>query len=198
MKLRLPRLGTSRNGLGPSSTEVEQVAQGPLRVTGGGLDLDHIGAQVGQDGTGRGDERPVRHLDHTNTFKWARHFPSPSRRIRRHATGDDYVVGPPTCCVRQLMYNVCMVSKTARLSLRLTPEQDAVLRRAAEARGESANDYVLRHAVEAAEMELADRRVFVVDDDAWSELQELLSQQPELPPAMITLLTNSSVLERPA
>ena len=78
----------------------------------------------------------------------------------------------------------------------LTPEQNAVLRRAAEARGESANDYVLRHAVEAAEMELADRRVFVVDDGAWTELQELLSKPPALPPAMITLLTTPSVLER--
>jgi uncharacterized protein (DUF1778 family) len=82
--------------------------------------------------------------------------------------------------------------------LRLTPEQDAVLRRAAEARGESTNDYVLRHAVEAAELELADRRVFVVDDDAWTELQKLLSEPPALPPAMIKLLTNPSVLERPA
>ena len=53
---------------------------------------------------------------------------------------------------------------TERLSIRLNPEQDAVLRRAAEARGESANDFVLRHAVEAAEIELADRRVFFVDD----------------------------------
>jgi uncharacterized protein (DUF1778 family) len=88
--------------------------------------------------------------------------------------------------------------KTARLSLRLTPEQDAVLRRAAEARGESENDYVLRHAVEAAEMELADGRVFVVDDGAWTELQALLSAPPALPPAMIKLLTNPSVLERPA
>jgi uncharacterized protein (DUF1778 family) len=96
------------------------------------------------------------------------------------------------------MYNICMASKTARLSLRLTPEQDAVLRAAAESRGESANDYVLRHAVEAAEMELADRRVFVVDHDAWTELQELLSEPPALPPAMIKLLTNPSVLERPA
>jgi uncharacterized protein (DUF1778 family) len=69
---------------------------------------------------------------------------------------------------------------------------------AAEARGESANDYVLRHAVEAAEMELADRRVFAVDDDAWAELQKLLSEPPALPLAMIKLLTNQSVLERPS
>ena len=91
-----------------------------------------------------------------------------------------------------------MASKTERLSLRLTPEQDAVLRRAAEARGESANDFVLRHAVEAAEIELADRRVFFVDDAQWSQLQELLSAPPALPAAMVKLLSNPSVLERPA
>jgi uncharacterized protein (DUF1778 family) len=96
------------------------------------------------------------------------------------------------------MYALRMASKTARLSLRLTPEQDAVLRMAAEVRGESASDYVLLHAVEAAEMELADRRVFVVDDAAWVKLQDLLSEPPALPPAMIKLLTNPSVLERPA
>jgi uncharacterized protein (DUF1778 family) len=47
-------------------------------------------------------------------------------------------------------------------------------------------------------MELADRRVFVVDDDAWTELQELLSEPPAVPPAMIRLLTNRSVLEQPS
>jgi len=90
-----------------------------------------------------------------------------------------------------------MASKTERLSLRLTPEQDAVLRRAAEARGESANDFVLRHAVEAAQMELADRRVFMADDSAWEELQELLSRPPALPQSMVKLLSNPSILERP-
>jgi uncharacterized protein (DUF1778 family) len=89
-----------------------------------------------------------------------------------------------------------MAAKTERLSLRLTPEQDAVLRRAADARGESANDFVVRNAVEAAEMELADRRVFVVDDSAWEELQELLSRPPALPSAVVKLLSNPSVVER--
>ena len=91
-----------------------------------------------------------------------------------------------------------MASKTERLSLRLTPEQDAVLRRAAEARGESTNDFVLRHAVEAAETELADLRVFFVDDAEWDQLQELLSAPPTLPAAMVKLLSNPSVLEQPA
>jgi uncharacterized protein (DUF1778 family) len=69
----------------------------------------------------------------------------------------------------------------------------------AEARGESTSDYVLRHAVEAAELDLADRRVFVLDDAAWDELQGLLSATPsQLPPAMTRLLSQQSVLERPA
>jgi uncharacterized protein (DUF1778 family) len=88
-----------------------------------------------------------------------------------------------------------VATKTERLNLRLTPAQDAVLRRAAEARGESTSDYVLRHAVEAAEMDLADRRVFVVGDAAWSELQALLSSRPTLPPAMMDLLSSPSVLD---
>jgi uncharacterized protein (DUF1778 family) len=90
-----------------------------------------------------------------------------------------------------------MATKTERLNLRLTAAQDAVLRTAAEARGESTSDYVLRHAVEAAEMDLADRRVFVIDDAAWAELQALVSAQPELPLPMAKLLSKPSVLETP-
>ena len=97
-----------------------------------------------------------------------------------------------------MAYTDSMTPKTQRLSLRLTPQQDAVLRRAAQARGESTNDFVLRHAVEAAETELADRRVFPVDDAAWVQLQELLSAPPALPEAMVKLLSNPSVLENPS
>jgi uncharacterized protein (DUF1778 family) len=92
-----------------------------------------------------------------------------------------------------------MATKTERLNLRLTTAQDTVLRRAAEARGESPGDYVLRHAVEAAEMDLADRRVFVVDDAAWDELQALVSSPPQdLPTTLSRLLAVPSVLEQPA
>ncbi len=96
-----------------------------------------------------------------------------------------------------LAYDVAMASKTERLNVRLTPAQDEVLRRAAEAQGESMSEYVLRHAIEAAEMDLADRRVFVVDDDAWNELQALLSRPAVHKPLLAKLLTTASVLERP-
>jgi uncharacterized protein (DUF1778 family) len=52
------------------------------------------------------------------------------------------------------MYARAMDVKTEHLNLRLTSTQDAILRSAAEARGESISDYVLRHAVVAAEMDL--------------------------------------------
>lgn len=91
-----------------------------------------------------------------------------------------------------------MAIKTERLSLRLTRAQETVLKSAAEARGESTSDYVLRHAVEAAEMDLADRRVFVLEDAAWAQLQALMSSPPaELPLPMLKLLSNTSVLESP-
>jgi uncharacterized protein (DUF1778 family) len=90
-----------------------------------------------------------------------------------------------------------MASKTERLNLRLTPAQDEVLRRAAEVGGESMSEYVLRHAIDAAEMELADRRVFVVDDDAWDELQAALSRPAVRKAQLAKLLAKPSVLERP-
>lgn len=90
---------------------------------------------------------------------------------------------------------VFMTPKTERLNIRLTQAQNTVLRRAAEARGESASEYVLRNAVNAAEMDLADRRIFVVDDQVWSELQESLSSPLPMPAPMASLLAEPTVLD---
>jgi uncharacterized protein (DUF1778 family) len=96
-----------------------------------------------------------------------------------------------------MVYTEAVSTKTERLNLRLTPAQDAVLRQAAEARGESASEYVLRNAVVAAEMDLADRRVFVVSEEAWQELQDLLSAPADRPSRMACLFAEPSVLEQP-
>ena len=94
-----------------------------------------------------------------------------------------------TAPVRQMAYDSTMAEKTERLNLRLTPAQNLVLRRAAQARGESTSDYVLRNAVAAAETDLADRRVFVADETAWGELQGLVSGPSQLPLPMTELVT---------
>jgi uncharacterized protein (DUF1778 family) len=88
-----------------------------------------------------------------------------------------------------------MANKTERLHLRLTPEQDRVLRRAADARGEPISDYVLRHAVEAAEIDLADRRVFVAGAESWAALQDALERPPRSVHRLRRLLSKRSVVE---
>jgi uncharacterized protein (DUF1778 family) len=127
------------------------------------------------------------------TFSYNRNFSVGSKILE---------LGPVTASttgivyVRQLVYNWRMAIKTERLSIRLTPEQDIVLRRAAEVRGESTNDYVLRNAVGAAQSDLADLRLFVATENEWREIESALSQPVTLTAAMVKLLTSPSVLER--
>jgi uncharacterized protein (DUF1778 family) len=87
-------------------------------------------------------------------------------------------------------------TKSGRWHLRVTAAQDAVVRRVLDVTGESLNEYVVRHAVQAAETDLADRRVFVLDDPAWTELQALLDRPPSPKPELARLLANPSILER--
>ena len=89
-----------------------------------------------------------------------------------------------------------MAAKSERLNLRLTAAQDVTLRRAAEARGVPVSDYVLTHAVEAAQADLADRRVFVMGDKAWSELQEALDRPARPAHRLRRLLAERSVLDK--
>jgi uncharacterized protein (DUF1778 family) len=94
-----------------------------------------------------------------------------------------------------LTYVRVMETKSHRWSLRVTPAQDAVVRRLLETTGESLNDYVVRRAVEAAEADLADRRVFALDDESWDELQDLLDRPPAPKPRLAQLLSTPSVLD---
>jgi uncharacterized protein (DUF1778 family) len=50
--------------------------------------------------------------------------------------------------------------------------------------------------VEAAEADLADRRVFVLEDAAWTELEARLSAPPVFKPRLFKLLENPSVFEK--
>jgi uncharacterized protein (DUF1778 family) len=80
--------------------------------------------------------------------------------------------------------------------IQITPEQDTVLRRAAEVRGESTNEYVLRNTVGAAQSDLADLRSFVATDNEWQDIETALFEPVTLNAAMVKLLISPSVLER--
>lgn len=68
--------------------------------------------------------------------------------------------------------------RSSRLGLRATPEQEAVLRRAAEAAHKSLTDFVLDAACQAAEQTLLDQRLFMVSGSQYQALLDLL-EQPE-------------------
>jgi uncharacterized protein (DUF1778 family) len=94
-------------------------------------------------------------------------------------------------------YSQAMETRSNRWTLRVTPAQDAIVRRVLEMSGESLSEYVVRHAVEAAAEDLADRRIFVLDDEAWQELEELLDRPPVRHQRLEELLSEPSVLEDP-
>ncbi len=67
-------------------------------------------------------------------------------------------------------------ARSARLGLRATPEQEAVLRRAAEVAHKSLTDFILDSACLAAEHTLLDQRLFMVSGSQYRTLIDLLEQ----------------------
>ena len=78
------------------------------------------------------------------------------------------------------MSAVASPSRSARLGLRATQEQEAVLRRAAEVAHKSLTDFILDSACLAAEQTLLDQRLFMVSGGQYQTLLTLLDQ-PEQP-----------------
>jgi len=67
-------------------------------------------------------------------------------------------------------------ARSARLGLRATPEQEAVLRRAAEVARKSLTDFILDSACQAAEQTLLDQRLFMVSGSQYQALMDMLEQ----------------------
>ena len=69
-------------------------------------------------------------------------------------------------------------TRSARLGLRATPEQEAVLRRAADVAHKSLTDFILDSVCQAAEQTLLEQRLFMVSGSQYQALMDLL-EQPE-------------------
>ncbi len=79
--------------------------------------------------------------------------------------------------------------KDARLAMRLTPDQDALIRDAAAVTGQSLTEFVTTAAVTRAEDTLADRRVFRLADAAWTEFTAILDRPAKRIPELAALLS---------
>ena len=88
-----------------------------------------------------------------------------------------------------------MNTKTERWSIRVTPHENALVRRVLSNSGMSLNEYVVSHAVSAALNDLADRKIFMLSDEQWDELQEMLDRPATTKPRLAALLAQPSLLE---
>jgi uncharacterized protein (DUF1778 family) len=79
-------------------------------------------------------------------------------------------------------------TKDSRLAVRLSSEQDALIRQAAEAEGKNLTDFSVEALVGHARDVLADRRLFRLDDAAWTEFQALLDRPAVHNPRLEKLL----------
>lgn len=69
--------------------------------------------------------------------------------------------------------------RSARLGLRATPEQEALLRRASDVAHKSLTDFILESACQAAEQTLLDQRLFMVSGSQFEALLQLLDRPAE-------------------
>jgi uncharacterized protein (DUF1778 family) len=79
-------------------------------------------------------------------------------------------------------------SKDARLNVRVSESQAALIRRGAEAQGKSLTDFVISSSTLAAEQVLADRRRFALNDASWNVFEALLEQPAVFQPRLAELL----------
>ena len=97
----------------------------------------------------------------------------------------------------QCAYTSSMSSmKAERLHLRVEPGQKTLLEAASRAAGDTVSGFVLRTATEAAADILADRRVFVLDENAWQVFDQALSRSAADVPGLRELLSAPTVLDQ--
>lgn len=96
------------------------------------------------------------------------------------------------CCT----YNQFMTTtKDSRLHARLSSEQDALIRRAADVEGKSITDFTVEAAVDHARDVLADRRLFVLDDAAWAEFTAILDRPVVAKDRLAKLFSEDTIFE---
>ncbi|MFC7549154.1 DUF1778 domain-containing protein [Plantactinospora sp. GCM10030261] len=88
-----------------------------------------------------------------------------------------------------------MNAKAERLHLRVDAEQKALLEAASQAAGASVSTFVLKAATDAAADVLADRRAFLLDEDAWRVFDEALGRPAQDLAGLRELLSTPTVLD---
>ncbi len=84
-------------------------------------------------------------------------------------------------------------TRTARLGLRATPEQETVLRRAAEVAHKSLTEFILDAAYQAAQQTLLDQRLFMVSGSQYQVLLDMLDRPESDNPGLTDLFSKPPI-----
>jgi len=87
-------------------------------------------------------------------------------------------------------------SRSRRLNLRTSPEQEELIRRAATERGESLTDFVIRSACAEAENSLTDQTHFSLNAEQWNAFVAALDRPVQRKLRLRRLLSELSILEQ--
>ncbi len=85
--------------------------------------------------------------------------------------------------------------KTERFAVRLTSEQDALIRRAAEVEGTDLTNFTVTATLAHAREVLADRRLFALDDAAWADFLAVLDRPVSPKPRLAQLFSEPSIFD---
>jgi len=88
-------------------------------------------------------------------------------------------------------------ARSARLGLRATPRQEAVLRRAADAAHKSLTDFILDSACLAAEQTLLDQRIFMVSGQQYEAFLALLDRPEQDNAGLRELFSRKAPWDKP-
>jgi uncharacterized protein (DUF1778 family) len=85
-----------------------------------------------------------------------------------------------------------MAPRSARLGLRATPEQEIVLRRAAEVAHKSLTDFILDAAYQTAQQTLLDQRLFMASGSQYQALLNMLDRPASDNPGLAALFSRQA------
>lgn len=88
------------------------------------------------------------------------------------------------------------MTATMVLSVRVSPEERAILEAASEQTRTSLSEFIRRKAVEAAEIEILERRVITIPAEHWEEFEAWANRPPEEIPGLRELTSRKPTWRR--
>lgn len=98
--------------------------------------------------------------------------------------------------VRTREVTLMPTTKDSRLNLRLTQEDDELIRRAAFTVGQTVSEFLSASAIDHAHEVLANQRHFVLDEETWDAFVGLLDQPARPDPRLTELFARPQRIER--